>query len=104
MGKRLKSYVLIALVIGAFYFLLSHHIIFTSFRQVDLLKKPELTLENTFVSVRSTPLEELLENDELVDAGIEDVLVKRGIVSEERINQVLEQIKAKRNKEEDSSE
>jgi hypothetical protein len=104
MGKRLKSYVLIALVIGAFYFLLSHHIIFTSVREFDLLKKPELTLENTFVSVRSTPLEEILENDELVDAGIEDVLVKRGIVSEGEINRVLERIKAKRRKAEDSAE
>lgn len=104
MGKRLKSYVLIALVLGAFYFLLSHHIIFSSVRDFDLLKKNELTLKDTFVSVRSTPLEEILENDELVDAGIEDVLVKRGIVSEGEINRVLERIQAKRAREEESSE
>jgi hypothetical protein len=104
MGKRLKSYVLIALVMGAFYFLLSHHIIFSSVRDVDLLKKNELTMKDTFVSVRSTPLEEILGNDALVDAGIEDVLVKRGIVSEEEINRQLERIKAKRTKEEESSE
>jgi hypothetical protein len=104
MGKRLKSYVLIAAVIGAFYFLLSHHIIFSSFRDVDILKKDELTMKDTFVSVRSTPLVEILEDDDLVDAGIEDILVKRGIASEERINNMLEGIKAKRAKEEDSSE
>ncbi len=104
MGKRLKSYVLIALVMGAFYFLLSHHIIFSSFRDFDLLKKHELTMKDTFVSVRSTPLDEILENDELVDAGIEDVLVKRGVVSEAEINRQFERIKAKRAKEEDSSE
>jgi hypothetical protein len=104
MGKRLKSYVLIALVLGAFYFLLSHHIIFSSVRNFDLLKKNELTMKDTFVSVRSTPIVEILENDTLMDDGIEDILLKRGILTKERLDFLLDRIKAKRMKEEDSSE
>lgn len=104
MGKRLKSYVLIALGIGAFYFLLSHHIIFSSFRDFDLLKKEELTMKYTFYSLRSTPIEEILENDTLIDAGIEDILLKRGLVTEERLDQLLERIDARRAQRESPSE
>jgi hypothetical protein len=104
MGKRLKSYVLIALGIGAFYFLLSHHIIFSSFRDFDILKKEELTMEYTFCSVRSTPIEEILANDILMDAGIEKILLDRHIITEEELGRKLERINARRARDEDSSE
>jgi hypothetical protein len=99
MASRLKTYFWIALGIAAFYFLLSHHIIFSSFREFDLLKKEELTLEYTFYSLRSKPPMEILKIDILRDAGIEDVLLKRGIVSEKRLNQLIDLIDERRAKE-----
>lgn len=100
MVSRLKGYIWIALGIGAFYFLLTHHIIFSSVREFDLLKKEELTLEYTFFNIRSNSPQETMEIDMLRDAGIEDILLKRGIVNEEKLNQIYERIEEKRAKEE----
>lgn len=99
MASRLKTYFWIALGIAAFYFLLSHHIIFSSFREFDLLKKEELTLEYTFYSLRSKPPMEVLQIDILRDAGIEDVLLKRGVVTEEQLYQLIDKIDSSREKE-----
>ena len=86
MVTRLKQYFWIGLALAAFYFLLSHHIIFTSFKEFDVLKKLELTLENTFYSLNNKSIIDVLRNDRLVDAGIEDVLLDRGLVSEEKLD------------------
>ncbi len=86
MVTRLKQYFWIGLALAAFYFLLSHHIIFTSFKEFDVLKKQELTLENTFYSLNNKSVIDVLRNDRLVDAGIEDVLLDRGLVSEEKLD------------------
>jgi hypothetical protein len=92
MWSRLKSYLWIGLAIGAFYFLLSHHFIFYSLKHFDVLKKQELTLKYTFYALRQhTPLE-TLRIKELRDAGIEDLMLDDGIVSEERLNQILRRI------------
>ncbi|MEJ2154778.1 MAG: hypothetical protein P8X96_05550 [Desulfobacteraceae bacterium] len=104
MLSRVKTYFWIALGIGAFYFLLTHHIIFSGFREFDLLKKEELTLEYTFYSVRTKSPYEILKVDILRDAGIEDILLKRGIISEQRLDQVLERIDAMKAREEGPSE
>ena len=104
MVSRLKTYFWIALGIGAFYFLLTHHIIFSSFREFDLLKKEELTLEYTFYSVRTKHPIDILKNDVLRDAGIEDVLLKRGVITEQRLDQVLDRIDTMKAKEENPSE
>ena len=89
MVNRLKQYFWIGLAIAAFYFLLSHHIIVTSYKDFDLLKKKELTLEYTFYNIGNKHLEEIMRVDMLRDAGIGDVLLKRGRVTEERLNMVL---------------
>ena len=61
MLQRLKGYIFIALVIGAFYFLLSHHILFNGIISYHFLKKPELSLKYTFISLRSTPPRRTIE-------------------------------------------
>ena len=99
MASRIKTYFWIALGIAAFYFLLSHHIIFSSFREFVLLKKEELTLEYTFYSLRTKTPAEILKIDMLRDAGIEDVLLKRGIVTEEKLYQLIDKIDSSREKE-----
>jgi len=92
MVNRLKQYVLIGLAIAAFYFLLSHHIIFTSFTDFDLLKKQELSMKYTFYSLKQAKPYDVLRIDELREAGIEEILLQRGIISEERLNYFLNKI------------
>ncbi len=89
MLSRLKQYLFFAIVIGAFYFLLSHHFIFYSFKDFDLLKKKELTLEYTFYSIRQHKPSETLRIEPLRAAGIENILLDRGIISEQRLDQIL---------------
>lgn len=92
MVDRLKQYLLIGLAIAAFYFLLSHHIIFSGPTEFDLLKKQELTLEYTFYSLKNKKMADILRNDKLRDAGIADVLLDRGHISEERLDALLRKI------------
>ncbi|MGD9189361.1 MAG: hypothetical protein PVI89_14160 [Desulfobacteraceae bacterium] len=94
MIQRIRNYVLIALAAGAFYFLLSHHIIFTSYRDFNLLKKSELSLKYTFFSMKQQSPERILRIKELRDAGIEDYLLDKGMVSEEKLNRILDDIYA----------
>jgi hypothetical protein len=92
MISRLKQYLLIGLLIAAFYFLLSHHIIFSGSANFNLLKKQELTLEYTFYSLNNKKMIDILRNEKLRDAGIEDVLLDKGYISEERLNLLLRKI------------
>jgi hypothetical protein len=94
MLQKIRNYVLIALAIGAFYFLLSHHILFTSFRDYNLLNKSELSLKYTFVSLKQQSPERILRINELRDAGVEDILLERGMVSEEKLYKILDDIDA----------
>jgi hypothetical protein len=95
MLSRLKGYVLIALAAGAFYFLLSYHFIFFSLRDVELLKKTEPTLENTFYSLRQHTPFDTLRIKALRDAGIENIMLDRGMLSEQRLDDLLKHIDAK---------
>ena len=92
MLSRLKSYFWVALGIGAFYFLLSHHFIFYSLKQFDVLKKQELTLKYTFYALHQHTALETLRIKELRDAGIEDLMLDKGMVTEDKLNQMLRQI------------
>ena len=92
MLSRLKQYFWIALAIGLFYFLLTHHFIFLSFKDFELLKKNEPTLEYTFFSLKQSQPIAVLRIDPLRDAGIEEIMLERGMLSEERLDQLLEQI------------
>ena len=92
MLSRLKNYFWIALAIATFYFLLSHHFIFYSLKDIDLLKKQELTLKYTFYGIRQHTALDTLRIKELRDAGIEDILLDRGIVSEKDLEKIYKRI------------
>ena len=92
MLSRIKQYLLIALAIWAFYFLMSHHFIFYSFKDFDLLKKKELTLDYTFYSLGQHDPYEALGNQVLRDAGIENLMLERGLLTEEQLDTILRQI------------
>jgi hypothetical protein len=89
MNQRLKRY-LIGACIGAIgYFLLSHHIIFVG-AEVRVLKKSQLTLEDTFYSTQGKSWQSVMSNDRLRRDGIGKLLVEMGRLTEEE-SQRLEQ-------------
>ena len=92
MLARLKHYIWIGLAVAAFYFLLSHHFIFSSLTSFDLLKKNQLTLKYTFYSLMQNTPEQTLRIEALRDAGIGELMVDRGMISEARLDSLLRKI------------
>jgi hypothetical protein len=87
MKDRLKHYLLFAIVIAAGYFLLSNHFIFEGM-QVHLLKKSGLHLHYTFYSIKQRKPETIIMIDKLREAGIGDLLVELGKITEEEKSQL----------------
>ncbi len=83
MKQRLKQYLLIALAAAALYFVLDNHFVINKHR-VYLLQKLSLNLHDTFVSLDNKRPETVMENDDLRDAGIGDLLVELGLLTDER--------------------
>ncbi len=94
MLSRIRNYGLVVIAAGIFYFFLTHHVLFTSFTQFDLLKKIEPTFKYTFISMRQINPYKLLRDDNLRDAGLAEYMVETGLVSEVRMNHILETIDA----------
>jgi hypothetical protein len=92
MLSRLKSYVWVVLAAGAFYFLLSHHFIFFSLGDFNLLKKKKLTFKYTFYSIMQHTPYETLHIKELREDGIENIMLDRGMLSEQQLDGILEKI------------
>ena len=80
--QRLKQYFFFALFFGAVYFLLSRHIVFYG-KEYNLLPKEELTLEYTFYSIKEKSPESILKIAPLRQAGIGEVLVERGMITDD---------------------
>lgn len=92
MLSRIKQYLFVALILFGFYYLLSHHFIFTSWSSFDVLPKEELTLKYTFYSLKQANPEIVLRIDELRDAGIGEIMLDKGMVSENRYDHILRKI------------
>ena len=82
MLKKIISYMVLALLGVAGYFLLNYHIIFsgTTFK---LLNKSKLTSEYTFINASNKSVESLMRIDTLREAGIGNILVEMGRLSKE---------------------
>lgn len=92
MVTRIKHYLLILIGLAAFFFILSHHFIFTSWKEIDLLKKDKLSLEYTFFSLKQANPTKVMRIDVLREAGIGDIMVERGLISQEGLDRIERKI------------
>jgi len=82
MIKRLKQYALVAAAAALLWFVLDNHFIIDG-HSVHLLKKSTLDLHDTFVSLDNKKPESVIQNERLREAGIGDLLVELGIITQD---------------------
>jgi len=87
MRQRLKQYLLIAGAAALLWFVLDNHFIIQGHR-VHLLKKSTLNLHDTFVSLDNKRPESILRNERLRKAGLGDLLVELGMITEDKKSQL----------------
>lgn len=85
MWETIKKYMLYGVIILAVYLLLAFHYIYVGGKDVRFLKKEKLNLKYTFFSLQSKPAQSILKIDVLRHAGIGDILVDIGMISEEQM-------------------
>jgi hypothetical protein len=83
MLKVIKKYMLYGVIILVVYLLLAYHCIYVGGKDVRFLKKEHPNLKYTFFSIQSKQPENILKIDDLRYAGIGDILVDIGMISEE---------------------
>ena len=74
------------------YLLLGFHYLYFGGTTVRVLKKNKFTLEDTFTDLSSTIMtnKKILENDTLREAGVADLLVDMGRMSEDQRDLLME--------------
>jgi hypothetical protein len=90
MSARIKQYILIAAAAVAAYYIMDNHFIFYG-REVHLLKKTSLHLHYTFFSLKGKNPANIMKIDYLREAGIGDLLVELGLITEEQKTQLEDQ-------------
>jgi hypothetical protein len=80
--QRLKQYALLATAAALLWFVLDNHFVFNG-KEVHLLKKSSLNLHDTFVSLDNKRPASVMQNDRLREAGIGELMVEIGLLSEE---------------------
>lgn len=80
----IKKLVIVVILGGILYFLLSYHFILFG-RQVKLLKKSERTLKYTIYNTTGRTPESILKVEPLYRDGIGELLVEMGIMTKEKL-------------------
>lgn len=88
MWSRIKTYLILAVIGGAVYFLMNHHVIFygqeaSVIQNVYFLKKAKPNLHYTFFSLHQKKPDAVMKIAQLRENGIGDLLVQLGLISEQ---------------------
>ena len=91
--ELVKKIVLWGSLAAAFYMLLAFHYIYFGGLKIKMLKKTNFTLMETFNDLSSEAItnKKILQNDALRDAGLADLLVEMGRMSEKERNKIMAQ-------------
>ena len=81
------------------YLVASHHFIYFGGQNIKWLKKEKLTFSDTFYSATLKSNEAILEHDVLREAGLPDLMVDMGLLSEKRKEYLVSKIEKKRESE-----
>ncbi len=74
------------------YLVASYHFIYFGDKNIKWLKKKQLTFSDTFYSATLKTPDVILSNDVLREAGLADLLVEEGYLTEERKEYYLSKI------------
>ncbi len=100
MRDKIIKFIIVILVCGGVYFLLTNHIVFYTGGeelQWEVLPKSTITFEETFVSLETGEygaLESILEKGTLQEDGLGDILVEWGLISQDGLLRLEEKIAA----------
>jgi len=94
MMQKLQKLVLVGALVYGIYWLLGHHILLFGGKNIEILPKKDYNFNNTFFSIqdekeiRYLKLENILrDNPDLRAAGLGDILVERGLVTQEQLRE-----------------
>ena len=97
---RIITKTILGLGVGyGLYFVASHHFIYFGATNIKWLEKKQLTFSNTFYSATLKSPEIILDNDVLMEAGLADLMVDEGYLTEEQIDRTLSRIERQRERE-----
>lgn len=87
----LKKLIVWGCVAGLVYLFMSNHLIFVGSNPM-LLKKTKLSMDYTFFSTQGKTNQSILSVDVLREAGIGQLLVQKGMISEEELERLTDKI------------
>ncbi len=97
MGKKIKQFIVLAIVCGIIYGLFSYHIIIVTGdeKAIRALEKSTMTLSDTFISLETgsySGLDKVLGRGTLREDGLGELLVEMGVITDQELRKLEEKI------------